>query len=90
MVHRPQSIGYSQFADGVFTEVFERSGNVGLIFVDGPAQLDGDLNIFVQSGFHPTIGTAYPFLFFTPGELSGWNVLRCRGSCRNKVGSFLR
>ena len=43
-----------------------------MITVDPAAvSLDGTLNVLLQSGFNPAVGSTYEFIVFTPGELSG-------------------
>ena len=37
----------------------------------GNASLDGTLDILLQGGFNPTVGSTYDFILFTPGGLSG-------------------
>jgi PEP-CTERM motif len=39
--------------------------------VAGNASLNGTLNILLQGGFNPSVGSTYDFLVFTPGELTG-------------------
>ncbi len=63
--------GYYQFANGTLGEFINMS-NFGVITVDPAAvSLDGTLNVLLQSGFNPAVGSTYEFIVFTPGELSG-------------------
>jgi hypothetical protein len=47
------------------------SSAAGQINVVGTASLNGTLDILLQGGFNPTIGTTYDIILFTPGGLSG-------------------
>jgi hypothetical protein len=62
--------GYYQHSDGIFAEIIG-VGYFGVLTLDGPAMLDGDLNIVLDNGFIPLVGSMYRFLNFTPGTLSG-------------------
>jgi hypothetical protein len=62
--------GYTQMADGLLAENIG-SSNYGQINANGPASLSGTLNIVLQGGFNPRVGSTYKFLNFTPGSLSG-------------------
>ena len=62
--------GYFQFADGTLCEEIG-ANDFGMMAVTGNAYLDGTVRIVLENGFIPVIGSAYRFLYFTPGELSG-------------------
>jgi hypothetical protein len=62
--------GYVQLANGTLYEIITPGGS-GVITVDGSAILAGTLNITLQTGFNPAVGSTYQFLFFTPGLLNG-------------------
>jgi hypothetical protein len=62
--------GYVQLADGTLYQIIA-PGGFGVITVDGSASLAGTLDIMLQAGFNPPVGSTYQFLFFTPGQLTG-------------------
>jgi fibronectin-binding autotransporter adhesin len=62
--------GYVQLANGTLGEMISAT-NFGLVTVNGPAYLDGTLDILLQGGFNPSVGSTYDFLLFSPGELNG-------------------
>lgn len=64
-------IGYSQLAGGTLSEFITSNNIYGQMSIDGPASLNGTLQIALASGFNPAIGTTYKFLSFKPGELTG-------------------
>ena len=43
----------------------------GQVNVAGSASLDGTLDILLQSGYNPAVGTSFTFLLLNPGQLSG-------------------
>lgn len=62
--------GYYQFSDGTMVEVIG-ADYFGSISIDGPAMLDGELDVLLDNGFIPLVGSTYTFLTFDPGNLSG-------------------
>ncbi len=62
--------GYVQLANGKLGEMISAT-TFGAIAANGSATLDGTLDILLQGGFNPSVGSFYDFLQFTPGELSG-------------------
>ncbi|HVP49988.1 MAG TPA: PEP-CTERM sorting domain-containing protein [Candidatus Bathyarchaeia archaeon] len=62
--------GYTQLANGTLGEMITNS-NFGQVFVNGSASLDGTLDILLQGGFNPSVGTTYDIILFSPGGLSG-------------------
>lgn len=62
--------GLYQYGDGVFAEAIG-AGYFGVLTIDGPATLGGELDIVLDNGFTPLVGSMYRFLNFTPGNLSG-------------------
>ena len=64
--------GYYQFANGTLGEFVNMSG-FGVIDIQngGLVTLNGTLDIMLQSGFTPGVGSMYQFITFTPGDLSG-------------------
>jgi hypothetical protein len=62
--------GYVQLANGTLYEIITPGGS-GVITVDGSAILAGTLDITLQAGFNPAVGSTYQFLVFTPGLLNG-------------------
>jgi hypothetical protein len=62
--------GYIQLANGTLGEMISNS-NFGQIFVNGSVSLDGTLDILLQGGFKPAVGSAYDLILFTPGDLTG-------------------
>ncbi len=64
-------LGYQQFADGILTEAITGQNIGGKITIEGSAILDGTLEVVLENGFIPLVGSSYKFLNFTPGELSG-------------------
>ena len=62
--------GYYQLANGTLGEFIDMNG-FGVIVVNGPAHLDGTLDIQLGSGFNPTVGSTYDFVTFAPGSYDG-------------------
>lgn len=62
--------GYYQYGDGIFVEGIG-AGSYGVLTIDGPASLGGELDIVLENGFVPLAGSMYRFLNFVPGQLSG-------------------
>ena len=65
-----ETTGYCQYDDGTLVEAVG-AGYFGVLTIDGPAIVDGELDIVLENGFVPMIGSIYKFMNFTPGELSG-------------------
>ena len=63
--------GYIQTANGTLGEMIASLNSFGVINVNGSALLNGTLNVLLQGGYNPDVGSMYKFLNFTPGELSG-------------------
>jgi len=63
--------GFYQLAAGTLGEAIGASGFSILVTADGQVMLAGTLDIMLDPGFNPTIGSTYQFLLFQPGELSG-------------------
>ena len=62
--------GYFQLANGTLGEYISMAG-FGVIVANGAAHLDGTLDILLQNGFNPVVGSTYDFLESTSGDLSG-------------------
>ena len=62
--------GFYQLANGTLGEHINMA-DFGVIIVDGTAHLDGTLDVLLQTGFNPAVGSTYEFIQFTPGDLSG-------------------
>jgi hypothetical protein len=62
--------GYVQLANGTLGEMISNS-NFGQIFSGSSASLNGTLDIMLQGGFNPAVGTTYDIILFSPGGLSG-------------------
>ena len=63
--------GYIQTPNGVLGEMIASMNSFGVINVNGSALLNGTLDVLLQGGYNPGVGSMYKFLNFTPGELSG-------------------
>jgi fibronectin-binding autotransporter adhesin len=63
--------GYIQTANGTLGEMIASLTSFGVINVNGSALLNGTLDVLLQGGYNPGVGSMYKFLNFTPGELSG-------------------
>lgn len=66
----PTGFGYIQLANGTLGEMIG-SNAFGTITVSGPASLDGTLDILLQGGFNPAVGSTYQIILFSPGGLTG-------------------
>ena len=62
--------GYIQLANGTLGEMISSTA-FGQIDVSGNAALDGTLDILLQGGFNPAVGSTYDIILFSPGGLSG-------------------
>ena len=63
--------GFYQLAAGTLGEAIGAGGYSILVTADGQVMLAGTLDVMLDPGFYPAIGTSYKFLLFDPGELSG-------------------
>jgi hypothetical protein len=63
--------GFYQLDAGTLGESIGASGFGVLVATDGQMMLAGTLDIMLDPGFNPTIGSTYQFILFQPGELSG-------------------
>lgn len=66
----PSGLGYIQLANGTLGEIINPTG-YGVINVNGSALLAGTLDILLQGGFNPGVGSTYKFLLFNSGQLTG-------------------
>jgi hypothetical protein len=62
--------GYIQLANGTLGEMISSTA-FGQISVAGNASLDGTLDILLQGGFNPAVGSTYDIILFSPGGLTG-------------------
>jgi len=67
----PSGLGYIQLANGTLGEMISAANNYGVINVNGSALLNGTLNVLLQGGFNPRVGSIFQFLFANPGQISG-------------------
>jgi hypothetical protein len=65
-----QALGYVQLANGTLGEMISKTA-FGTISVNGPASLDGTLDILLQGGFNPAVGATYNIILFSPNGLTG-------------------
>ena len=63
--------GYTQLANGTLGEIITGHNSFGVINVNGSALLDGTLDILLQGGFNPRVGSIFQFIFANPGQISG-------------------
>ena len=63
--------GFYQLDAGTLGESIGASGFGILVAADGEMMLAGTLDIMLDPGFNPAIGSTYQFLLFQPDELSG-------------------
>jgi len=63
--------GFIQLANGTFGEMINSATAFGVVNVAGSASLNGTLDILLQSGYNPAVGTSFTFLLLNPGQLSG-------------------
>jgi hypothetical protein len=62
--------GYIQLANGTLGEMISNS-NFGQIFAGSSVSLNGTLDILLQGGFNPAVGSTYDIILFSPGGLTG-------------------
>ena len=62
--------GYIQLVNGTLGEMITTS-DFGQIYVIGSVSLNGTLDIMLQSGFNPPVGTSYDIILFSPSGLTG-------------------
>ena len=62
--------GYIQLANGTLGEMISSTA-FGVINVNGSALLNGTLDILLQGGFDPSIGSTYKFVLTNPGQVNG-------------------
>jgi hypothetical protein len=62
--------GYVQLANGTLGEMISSSA-FGQIASAGNASLNGTLDILLQGGFNPAVGSTYDIILVSPGGLTG-------------------
>ncbi len=64
--------GYYQLANGTLGEFIDTNGFGVIVALNGAKiSLDGTLDIQLQAGFNPAVGTTYDFITFGAGDLTG-------------------
>jgi hypothetical protein len=63
--------GYIQLANGVLNEMIASNSSFGVINVNGSALLNGTLDILLQGGFGPSVGSTYKILLANAGQING-------------------
>jgi hypothetical protein len=63
--------GFIQLSTGTFGEMINSATAFGVVNVAGSASLNGTLDILLQSGYNPAVGTTFTYLLLNPGGLSG-------------------
>jgi hypothetical protein len=63
--------GFIQLSTGTFGEMINSATAFGVVHVAGSASLNGTLDILLQSGYNPAVGTSFTFLLLNPGQLTG-------------------
>ena len=63
--------GFYQLASGTLGETIGASGFSIISVNGGLVMLDGTLDVLLDPGFNPAVGSTYKFFLFNPGALSG-------------------
>lgn len=63
--------GYIQLANGMLNEMIASNSSFGVINVNGSALLNGTLDILLQGGFGPSVGSTYKILLANAGHING-------------------
>jgi fibronectin-binding autotransporter adhesin len=63
--------GYIQLANGMLNEMIASNSSFGVINVSGSALLNGTLDILLQGGFGPSVGSTYKILLANAGQING-------------------
>ena len=63
--------GFIQLPNGTFGEMINSATAFGQLTVAGSASLNGTLDILLQPGYNPAVGTSFTYLLLNPGQLSG-------------------
>ena len=63
--------GFYQLASGTLGETIGASGFAIISVNGGLVMLDGTLDVLLDSGYDPAVGSTYKFFLFDPGALSG-------------------
>ncbi|HZM12065.1 MAG TPA: PEP-CTERM sorting domain-containing protein, partial [Candidatus Limnocylindrales bacterium] len=63
--------GFIQLSTGTFGEMINSATAFGVVNVAGSASLNGTLDILLQTGYNPAVGTSFTFLLLNPNQLSG-------------------
>jgi hypothetical protein len=63
--------GYIQLANGILNEMIASNSSFGVINVNGSALLNGTLDILLQGGFGPSVGSTYKILLANAGQING-------------------
>ena len=63
--------GFYQLANGTLGETIGANGFAIISVNGGLVMLDGTLDVLLDPGYNPAVGSTYEFLLFSPGALSG-------------------
>ena len=63
--------GFYQLASGTLGEAIGAGGYAIISVNGGLVMLDGTLDVLLDPGFNPAVGSTYKFFLFSPGALSG-------------------
>ena len=63
--------GFYQLAKGTLGEAIGNNGFAIIMVNGGLVMLDGTLDVLLDTGFDPAVGSTFKFLLFSPGALSG-------------------
>jgi len=63
--------GYIQLANGILGEMIASNSSFGVINVNGSALLNGTLDILLQGGFNPAVGSTFKFLVASANGING-------------------